>query len=405
MNRESVDEALAGLGAAHDRIAAAMFTIDSHPGLALLRSGGLGGATRTRWEALGPEIDRLWAHFAVLGDLLERARAIRNQRRPDDTDWATLHLIVSEPVVGLDNAGMPTEAGTATAATRLRLGELTGQLEQRCATAAGQLTEVDSAWTVVAGRYAPLTQEIDALVAQAGSVGLDEIAEPLAVALAEAGRTDLSDPLGAAPAGRLGPDAERRLDELTTRAGSLRERVGALIGVRDRYPRRVAELRALVEQAAAAEDRRASAYARAGQKIADPGLPPATATAPVLRARLADLDRLYHEAGWVSLADAATDLEQAATRARERADELGELAEGLVARRDELRGRLEAYRAKAAGLGYAEHDELTVVHGRARELLYTAPCDLRAATRAVFAYQQAVAALPRVMAKGKDLDD
>ena len=114
-----------------------MFTIDSHPGLALLRSGGLGGATRTRWEALGPEIDRLWAHFAVLGDLLERARAIRNQRRPDDTDWATLHLIVSEPVVGLDNAGMPTEAGTATAATRLRLGELTGQLEQRCVTAAG----------------------------------------------------------------------------------------------------------------------------------------------------------------------------------------------------------------------------------------------------------------------------
>jgi hypothetical protein len=70
-----------------------------------------------------------------------------------------------------------------------------------------------------------------------------------------------------------------------------------------------------------------------------------------------------------------------------------------------LRGRLEAYRAKAARLGYAEHEELTAVHGRARELLYTAPCDLRAATRAVFAYQQALAALPRQTGDGGDSDD
>src|SRR5436305_2181848 len=85
MNRESVDEALAGLGAAHDRIAAAMFTIDSHPGLGLLRGGGLAGVTRTRADALRAEVDRLWAQFTVLGDLLERARGIRGQRRPDES--------------------------------------------------------------------------------------------------------------------------------------------------------------------------------------------------------------------------------------------------------------------------------------------------------------------------------
>src|SRR5256714_13149691 len=85
MNRESVDEALAGLGAAHDRIAAAMFTIDSHPGLALLRSGGLGGATPTPWGGPGAEIDRPWAHFAVLGGPPGRGRAIRNPRPPRET--------------------------------------------------------------------------------------------------------------------------------------------------------------------------------------------------------------------------------------------------------------------------------------------------------------------------------
>src|SRR2546423_10732690 len=76
MNRESVDEALAGLGAAHDRIAAAMFTIDSHPGLALLRSGGLGGAAPTPGGGAGAGIDQLGAALSVLRGPLVRGRAL-----------------------------------------------------------------------------------------------------------------------------------------------------------------------------------------------------------------------------------------------------------------------------------------------------------------------------------------
>jgi len=391
MRREAVDETLAGLGAAHDRIAAAMFAIDNHPGLAYLRGGGLGGLTKTRWATLGPEVDLLWAHFAVLGDLLERARSIRSQRRPDDDDWNALRLICSEPVVGLDKAGLPVESAPT---TRVRLWDLAAQLERRCASVTGLLSDVDSAWSVVAGRYAPLTQEIDALVAQARSVGLSAQADPLATALTDAARTDLGDPLSAAPGGRLSTGTQERLDRLVARLGALRERVGALVGIRDAYPRRIAELGALIEQVGAAEQRVAEAYARVTGKIADTGLPPAPHAAGVLQARLTRLDRTYHQARWAQLADDVAALERTATQARQRSDELREAADGLLARRDELRGRLDAYRAKAARLGYAEHDGLTALHTRARELLYTAPCDLRAATRAVFAYQQALAALP-----------
>jgi hypothetical protein len=404
MGREAVDETLAGLGAAHDRIAAAMFAIDSHPGLGYLRSGALSGLTRTRWAALQPEVDRLWAQFAVLGDLLERARGIRGQRRPDDADWNTLRLMCSEPLVSLDAAGMP-ETGTTMPAARVRLWDLATQLEQRCAAVAGHLSDVDSAWSVVAGRYAPLTQEVDALVAQAASIGLTDEAEPLSATLAEVARTDLGDPLSAAPGGRLSASAQARFDGIVARMAKLRDRVGALVGIRDGYPRRVAELRALVDQVALAEERLGGAYARAVDRVADTGLPPAPQAVKVLQARLADLDRLYRASRWGQLVDDADNLERAATRARQRADELREAADGLLARRDELRGRLEAYRAKAASLGYAEHEGLTALHTRARELLYTAPCDLRAATRATFAYQQALAAQPRQTGHGGDDDD
>ncbi|HEX6345548.1 hypothetical protein [Umezawaea sp.] len=63
---------------------------------------------------------------------------------------------------------------------------------------------------------------------------------------------------------------------------------------------------------------------------------------------------------------------------------------GLLDRRTELRGRLEAYRAKATRLGHAEDAALAAVHRAAHDVLFTAPCDLPEATRAVGRYQQAV---------------
>jgi len=404
MSRDAVDETLAGLGAAHDRVAAAMFAIDGHPGLAFLRGGSVAGRTRTRWDALAPEIDLLWAQFATLGELLERARGIRGQRRPGDADWDTLRLICAGPVVGLDAGGMPVEAGGAPA-TRLRLWDLAGHLERRCATVAGHLSDVDSSFSVLAGRYAQLTQDVDALVAQAGSAGVGAEVDPLSGALAEAARVDLADPLSAAPGGRLAASVRARMDDLAARVSATRDRVAALIAVRDRYPARVAELRALIDELASAEQRLPEVYARVQARIAQTGLPPVPAAAGVLRTRLALLDRLHQEARWGRLVDDVANLERAATRARERVDELRGAAEGLLARRDELRGRLEAYRAKAAGVGYAEDEHLAARYAAARDLLYTAPCDLRAATRAVFGYQQALAALPRREQHGGDHDD
>jgi hypothetical protein len=92
----------------------------------------------------------------------------------------------------------------------------------------------------------------------------------------------------------------------------------------------------------------------------------------------------------VRLADELAGLERTIRQALARAEELRSAADGLLARRDELRGRLDAYRAKAARSGFAEDAALTDRYQSAYDLLYTAPCRLPAATQAVHAYQQSL---------------
>jgi hypothetical protein len=90
---------------------------------------------------------------------------------------------------------------------------------------------------------------------------------------------------------------------------------------------------------------------------------------------------------------AALDALAAATeRAREQVGEIRDTAAALLGRRAELRGRLDAYRVKAAQLRLAEDAEIAARYQEAYDLLWTVPCDLRAATKALNRYQQAIAA-------------
>ena len=82
---------------------------------------------------------------------------------------------------------------------------------------------------------------------------------------------------------------------------------------------------------------------------------------------------------------------------REAEDELLRARESLtavtapLAVRAELRGRLDAYRAKVARHGMAEDPLLIERYDAARRMLWSAPCDLRVAEQAVLRYQLATA--------------
>jgi hypothetical protein len=392
ITREEADRALAGLGSAYDRIAVAMFALDSHPGLGYLRGGALAGTTRQVSQDVQELMTLLWARFSALRQQLELARDTRAARsRPGDEELATLTRVLREPVVALADDGFPLD-GAGTPARRLTLDELARGLEAACAGLADQLAEVDAAVSAVAGRLAALTDALGGAQAQSaalrtGEVGLDRLTADLDRVREQV----LTDPIEVARGGAHGAAVEDRLGRLAADLDAAGARLAELTKVRDEHPQRLARLRAAVDELAAAEVGAGRSCAVVRVKIVDPGLPDLPGAAARLRERLSGLEQLGREGRWVRLADELTDVEQAASDARSYADRLREAADGLLDRRTELRGRLAAYRAKAARLGFAEHLELSDRHRKAQDLLYTSPCDLPAATRAVLGYQQSLA--------------
>ena len=70
-----------------------------------------------------------------------------------------------------------------------------------------------------------------------------------------------------------------------------------------------------------------------------------------------------------------------------------------LATRDHLRGRLDAYRAKAHGIGLDEDAEVTETYELALAALHVAPADLTEAAALVTAYQRLLTPLPEPEAR------
>jgi len=421
ITRDEADRLLATIGTVYDRLATAMYAVDSHPTLTYLRAAMYTGRTNQMREAVLFDVGVMWAQFTTIGDILEQARALRTQFRPSDARWIDLDRLLAGPVVAVDNAGLPVTvsltagqrggntSGAAFIASdpssaagspgpgrivgAVRVGDLAMGLQTRCAAATRRLEETGRAANAAAAAVAGLTASMTALSDLARGLGDDGAVAPLEQRTALLREQVLSDPLTYAPSGVAAAEIQREAAELAADLATATARLRTESGLRDSYPTRIAALLADVDVLAEEEAETAAAFARATEKIASPGLPPPPDSAAVLRNRIGELDGLHAQQQWRRLADDAATVRAATDRAIERARELRAAADGLVARRDELRGRLDGYRAKAATYHLDEHDDLGGLHVQARTLLYTAPCDLSAATKAVVAYQTTLAGL------------
>lgn len=151
-------------------------------------------------------------------------------------------------------------------------------------------------------------------------------------------------------------------------------------------------LTAAISAASAARQDAAAAQERAAARITGAAPQPLPDLARLAGA-LTALSDLQAAGRWTRLAADLDAAEKDTAAATQRCLDAERAAAAQLDRRDELRGLLDAYKAKAAGLGAAENADLEAAYGRARDVLWTAPCDLAAAAAAVTGYQQAVLAL------------
>jgi hypothetical protein len=109
-----------------------------------------------------------------------------------------------------------------------------------------------------------------------------------------------------------------------------------------------------------------------------------------LRSQLTQARELLAAGNRAGAARLAGALGPAALDLRATAGTLAGSAAQPLTRRRELRGRLDAYRAKAHSLGRAEDPGLLELYRRAEDALYTAPCDLDEAERRLAGYQAGI---------------
>ncbi|GAB2969873.1 hypothetical protein LWP59_14455 [Amycolatopsis acidiphila] len=387
LDPEQADRALAELGEESDRMAEALVAMDGHPGQRLLGGADLTGVTARRWAEASAAMSVLWEQFARHRELVDRAREVRARRaRPGPAELTELTSLLTGAVVELNAERLPIErrslTGPAVVTETVTLTELVSMMKRSYSTVTEVLAAAEKAWHATVEQLDPLDTQVRTAQALAGSLRVEEprLSE-LAGELAALRRTALADPLAAGvhPPGRLAAEV-----------ADLRAGLDELVAARDGFDDRQYELEAVVDRVAGVEAEVRSVHATVLEKIAAPGLEPPGNRAPPLRARLTELADLWRAKRWRALSAALAELDRDARAALADARAQLGFATGLLDRRLELRGRLDAYRAKARRLGHVEDLELAGLHARAYELLYTIPCDLPAATIAVGRYQRAL---------------
>jgi hypothetical protein len=175
-------------------------------------------------------------------------------------------------------------------------------------------------------------------------------------------------------------------DPLFLTANDIDARIAAItevVAFQANWPAAIAETAISLDALCDAVKHAAQIRERATKKVMTGPLPVAANCVAKLRAELDSIE--------APDPTALRELQQRIASALQRVRQDEALAQGLLDRRAELRGRLKAYAAKAARLGLGEDPDLLSSRGTASGLLTHQPCDLRAATQAVVDYQQMLA--------------
>jgi hypothetical protein len=402
LTRDQAGAAVKAAVAERDAIQANLLELDSSFGKQLLAGAELTGDTKRRWDATAATLATLWQVYSAYSAVVDQA-AEAAARHLGTRELAALTTLLTGRSVQLASGPAPLAGRDLADSGREDLTLATAVARMRGAFAA--VTEVvvaaEQVWTEVAGRLDAAGAELARVTSLAETLGDEAPTGDLAAVQGKLAR--LRDTLNSDPLALwLGRSVPRRsehggtavdtsgADRLQQEIAAAATRVDELVRLREDARQRIAGLTAAAATARSAREDAVAAWRQAAAKIAAGALPPEPAGLADLSARLAGLDPLLASGRLTRLASALDLLDRELATATAAFKEAERAVVAAMANRDELRGLLGAYKAKAARLGGAEDPGLAERYDQARNLLWTAPCDLAAAEAAVAAYQQAV---------------
>jgi hypothetical protein len=374
-----IDRELASRAAELDVIAATLLELDKHPGHTLLRRFPPSGLTEQRWQPVRDALALMWEDFGTLRSILDSARTVRGDRaRLDDGERAEVTRLLRGRPYEVSRTPIPMAQRSLTGPSEqvlfVGLADTVDRMRATFPEIAEFLDAVDTVNSRIMSGLTPLQEALD----KAGGAAVGELGA-IERGIAELLRRSATDPLAL-----TAPEIDARIAELT---GKLRRQsavLAELAAMKADWPAAIAETRAEWEVLHDTREHAAQARAEVERTISAGPLPvpvgntaalgtqlEAVSANPGATAALLALRRRIAEA----IADAST---------------AQQLAQGLLDRRAELRGRLSAYQAKAARLGVGEDRDLLSAAQIAAGLLSRKPCDLAAVTRAVADYQQLI---------------
>jgi hypothetical protein len=424
MDQEEVDHALARLGAEHEAIETSLLALQDHAGRRLLEGAELTGTTKSRWASTEQLIALLWAHFDAYTAALRQARELRaKRRRPGRDELIELTGLLRGPgitIPGSTTAGTtgtaatvgpaaaepsPTLTGPAPLSEQLSLEELVERMNRWYAQALDVVVAAEAVWSALPARIDLLSAELQRTRSLAHSVGvrpgehpagddLERITAQLTALRAEV----VSDPLafwspsssGSSAPGGGRPDTSR-YDREARALEDVRREIEAVLAVRQDAERRLLQLRDVLSRADRTLTEARQARGEVLAKIAASEVPAVSGPPTALHEQLATAADYRRRAQWHRLSPLLDSLEERAEDELIRARESLTAVTAPLAVRAELRGRLDAYKAEVTRHGMAEDPVLVERYDTARRMLWSAPCDLRAAEHAVLRYQQAAA--------------
>ncbi len=392
MTFDEIDRALAGWNAQLATVADNLLELQADATYQLLTGFGgvpklqLVGETAARVLPALASAETIFQHFGLLKDVLARAAALRRDVRPMFGREQTLREIqallegesIELPVAALPLAQRTLLSG-AMGTHRLRPGDLLQGMGDAFAAARDAVLLVSRGWDELAVELEAAETVVRTL--PAGSSGAHELqtAETL---LAEVKKQGEGDPFAALE--RLRTQARPALGEMVRR-----------VQLRAELRRQFAAAHTLIARVRGLREEAATAAASNQGRIAGWQMPPDDGAEEQWKTLQEWLERLEQRRDEqpASLTIGIGNWHKSAEACAAHAQERLRLARFPLETRRELRGRLDALKAKARAYGLAEDAAFAALAASAETLLYTRPVDLARAAAALEAYERKLSGL------------